>query len=596
MAAPEAAAEAAAAPIVDSATVTATDPALVSGSAAVAAASAEDAPTSPDGKSPTKDKGPAKQALDLKYERLSGKIKSYDAAQMSGWVSSHLFPEDIVFRNDRVMPEFEAHPFQEGEGVEFDVQSDEHGKAQAVMLKPYVNRTSYECLGQRHRGYVRRCAERWGFLNSAAFDGDLFVHRDNLLLVPNQIVEGQPPLRNGQAVEFDVALDERGRAVARQITTHALPRPWDWIGTRLQGQVRSFQGAWGFIVCDRFAGDLFVHRDSFMAQYQGSAITVGMVVEFDVERDQRRKGAKDRLVARKVAILAPGPGEAVATVGGAGQPGLPGALPTQPLSMDPNAAYIQGQMQQQMYYAQMGMQMPAMDPYSQAYMQPPYMQQPMLPQPGMPALGQVMPQQPYALPAQMQTAPMVPVPGQANAFLPAGVAPAVDAAKGAVVPGQPAAQVATGTIPASAPKPGEVPTGAPGGDAQSQGLLHITMHDWEPDQPGQLWVTKGTLVNVSYRAAHGWVYAGTVQPDSTTEPANEGWLPQAVVKRVSLCRVVMDWPAEGSGTLGVNKGEVIAVSKEAERGWVYGERIGPREGDKPIDGWLPKKVLDYLQS
>ena len=27
-------------------------------------------------------------------------------------------------------------------------------------------------------GYVRRFADRWGFLNAAAFDGDLFVHRE----------------------------------------------------------------------------------------------------------------------------------------------------------------------------------------------------------------------------------------------------------------------------------------------------------------------------------------------------------------------------------------------------------------------------------
>jgi len=258
-------------------------------------------------------KTPAKQALDLKYERLSGVIQKYDIANAWGVVTSSLFPGEVHFRTDRVMPEFQSNNFQEGEGIEFDVQADDHGRAHAVMLKPMVGRTPHECLGQRHRGYVRRCAERWGFLNSAAFDGDLFVHRDNILLVPDQIVEGQPPLRSGQAVEFDVALDDRGRAVARQITTHALPRPWDWIGNRLRGHVRSFQGAWGFIVCDRFAGDLFVHRDSFLAQFQGTQITVGTVVEFDVERDQRRKGAKDRLVARRVAILAPG--EAAAVMG-----------------------------------------------------------------------------------------------------------------------------------------------------------------------------------------------------------------------------------------------------------------------------------------
>ena len=45
------------------------------------------------------------------------------------------------------------------------------------------------------------------------------------------------------------------------------------------------------------------------------------------------------------------------------------------------------------------------------------------------------------------------------------------------------------------------------------------------------------------------------------------------MKRVSLCRVAVDWPAEGAATLGVMKGEIVAVSKEAERGWVYGEPL-----------------------
>ena len=36
-----------------------------------------------------------------------------------------------------------------------------------------------------------------------------------------------------------------GRTVAKQITTSALLRPCDWIGRRLQGVIRSFQGAWG---------------------------------------------------------------------------------------------------------------------------------------------------------------------------------------------------------------------------------------------------------------------------------------------------------------------------------------------------------------
>jgi cold shock CspA family protein len=577
-------------------------------------------PGSPDKKG---EKVPAKTALDLKYERLSGNIMKYEAANGWGLVTSKMFPGEVIFRTERVMPEFQNHPFQDGEAVEFDVQADDHGRAHAVMLKPMVGRTPHECLGQRHRGYVRRCAERWGFLNSAAFDGDLFVHRDNLLLAPDQIVEGQPPLRSGQAVEFDVALDDRGRAVARQITTHALPRPWDWIGHRLRGHVRSFQGAWGFIISDRFAGDLFVHRDSFLAQFQGTQITQGTVVEFDVERDQRRKGAKDRLVARRVAILAPGEPSAVMGQVMPQQQHMAGAM-HQPLPMDPNAYGLNPQAAQfapsqtaPMYYPNQNL-MPdasAMSPYAQPYpyAQAPYLQQPMMQpqQPLPPMQPQVLPQQAYGqlpYPSQYQLPvpqqpqlPMPQVPTQANAYLPQGVSPATEAV-------QPMSQALSPSViqPApiqpTMPKPPEVGD-APGGavpmatDGQPQGLLHITMHDWEPDQQGQLWVTKGTLVNVSYRAAHGWVYAGTATPGTeNVEPASEGWIPQAVVKRVSLCRVAMDWPAEGTGTLGVSKGEVIAVSKEAERGWVYGERIGPRQPDRAVDGWLPKKVLDYLQS
>ena len=33
------------------------------------------------------------------------------------------------------------------------------------------------------------CHKGWGFLNAAAFDGDLFVHRDNLLMTPEQLQE-----------------------------------------------------------------------------------------------------------------------------------------------------------------------------------------------------------------------------------------------------------------------------------------------------------------------------------------------------------------------------------------------------------------------
>ncbi|CAK9109664.1 unnamed protein product [Durusdinium trenchii] len=611
---------------------------------------------------------PVKSALDLKQERLVGTVTKYLPVSGYGMVKSHMFEGELTFRIDRVMPEFQAHPLHENEGVEFDVQADETGKPVAVAVKPVLGRKPYDVLGQRHRGYVRRFAERWGFLNAAAFDGDLFVHRDNLLLEPGTETgaDGQPILRTGQVVEFDVALDDRGRAVAKQITTRALLRPGDWIGHRLRGYIRSFQGAWGFINSDRFAGDLFVHRDSLLAACQNAQLAIGTVVEFDIERDHHRKGAKNRLVARNVSVL---PGEAPVQ--------LPPLIPGQhPVPLDPAAAPFgapgtphgaEAQQASSMYYQAPPVQDPALSYGVPPYTYPPPTQTPQTPQgqqtysypPQSPYYSSYAPYAPYGVPYGQPPYANTPYPpyggnpyGQYGAYGPhgglaypesgdagaseagteekamfaeaAGAVPKVADGVPAIAPqtnGEerpapaPVATAAPGAATAPSPPtappgataatpPAATPAVATSGAAQeyqaptAPGLLHITIHDWEPDQPGQLFVTKGTLVNISYRAAHGWVYAGTVQPGSeSAPPASEGWIPQAVVKRVSLCRVAVDWPAEGQATLGVTKGEIIAVSKEAERGWVYGERLGgDRPSDKLCDGWLPKKVLDYIQA
>mmetsp|Transcript_94868 Transcript_94868/g.306258 ORF Transcript_94868/g.306258 Transcript_94868/m.306258 type:complete len:751 (-) Transcript_94868:196-2448(-) len=636
--------------------------------------------------------GPVSNPLALRHERLSGTISKYVPSSGWGFVRSHLFEGELGFKMESVMMECQSYEFQEGEGVEFDVQADERGRPHAVALKPIVGRKPNDCLGQRHRGYVRRFADRWGFLNAAAFDGDLFVHRDNLLLsVPDQLQDGQPPLRAGQAVEFDVALDDRGRTVAKQITTSALLRPCDWIGRRLHGYIRSFQGAWGFINSDRFAGDLFVHRDSLLSQYQGVELTVGTMVEFDVERDHHKKGGKNRLVARQVAVLhqpnaMAQPTAPYATALPPQHQLLPqhmGQLdpmvystvpPVQSLqgpygsTLNPQAAsfaplqtapmYYQGaqaagvlppdQHQQQLgavYSGQPPYQYPdpqfaaqqqqvvppqqlmpplqhsglAPPQYGQQLLapgtQPQYAQpqmpqqqlgqpglpQPQLPQPqlalhhqmaqpqyGQPPYGQM----PYGQPLATGAPPQQAVPPQpVMQGLPTAGTPDVSAAAAQMM--QP---VAAQNVAPAAPVAHEVqPAPATAEGQQPQVLLHITTHEWEPDQAGQLRVRKGTLVNVSHRAAHGWVYAATVQHgNEANEPASEGWVPQAVAKRVSLCRVAIDWPAEGSGTLGLLRGDLIAVSKEAERGWVYGERISPRRPDWPSEGWLPKKVLEYI--
>mmetsp|Transcript_22789 Transcript_22789/g.59298 ORF Transcript_22789/g.59298 Transcript_22789/m.59298 type:complete len:749 (-) Transcript_22789:64-2310(-) len=681
--------------------------------------------------------GPVSSPLALRHERLQGTISKYVPTSGWGFVRSHLFDGEVGFKMESIMLECQNYEFKENEAVEFDVQSDERGRPHAVMLKPIVGRKPSECIGQRHCGYVRRFADRWGFLNAAAFDGDLFVHRDNLLLSPEQMQDGLPPLRTGQSVEFDVACDDRGRTVAKQITTSALLRPCEWIGRRLHGYIRSFQGAWGFINSDRFAGDLFIHSDSVLPQFQGVELTVGTMVEFDVERDHHRKGGKNRLVARQVAILhqpntmqqqaaspygmlpqhhypqalppdpmalyggmppggqLPGhygsglsqavPADPMAMYGGMPPgghlPGLygsglnPQALPADPMAMyggmapgghlpglygsglNPQAASFAPPQASTMYYPGPGSTPGALPPDPShglgplgplGYQPPPYPYQdlghygaqpglppqhllpPVGPQHGLPPhYGQIAPPggdpslmysllgQPAPSPYGQLAAPQAPqphpglgqpLPGQPHQPLPSQYQGYAGQPCGQPLPqpGMPGLGAIDPARQAVAPQPQvqqqpAVPEAYAGGTApatdseQPQVLLHITTHDWEPDQSGQLRVRKGTLVNVSHRAAHGWVYAATVQPGGEAgEPVAEGWVPQAVAKRVSLCRVVVDWPAEGSGTLGLHKGDLIAVSKEAERGWVYGERISPRRPELPVDGWLPKKVLEYI--
>ena len=545
--------------------------------------------------------GPVSNPLALRHERLEGTISKYVMSSGTGFVKSHLFEGELGFKTENVMLECQNYEFKEEEGVEFDVQADERGRPYAVALKPIVGRKPSDCLNQRHRGYVRRFADRWGFLNAAAFDGDLFVHRDNLLLVPDQIQDGQPPLRTGQAVEFDVALDDRGRTVAKQITTSALLRPCDWIGRRLQGVIRSFQGAWGFVNSDKFAGDLFVHRDALLQQFQDAELTAGTVVEFDVERDHHKKSGKNRLVARQVAVIHPASVHAGAHGFGAGfHAGLPGHGMMHQHGVDPMASYANGVPPGNMYTPGVG-QTPsyppqtsmyyhgtpsAMSDQSYVYGQSPYSYDPYAAHHGMmqsvnPA-GQppVMPPYGHSGASHYGQAPVAGSQPPQNQG-PCSQSPSYQSPY--QVP-----QVSSQAQPG--PSPAQPPDGADSNE-QAAVLLHITTHDWEPDQPGQLRVLKGTLVNVSHRAAHGWVYAATVKHgDQAHEPPSEGWVPQAVAKRVSLCRVAADWPEEGAGTLGLLKGDLIAVSKEAERGWVYGERISPKRPDSMTDGWLPKKV------
>jgi len=122
--------------------------------------------------------------------------------------------------------------------------------------------------GQRLKGQVRSFRDTWGFLTSEAFQGDLFVG-----------LKGNPHLTSlsqDQEVEFDVKVDENGKAEAISVTIagfggigklEAMPRapsggmvpmPGTGNGVRYTGWVRSFKETWGFINSESFQGDVFV--------------------------------------------------------------------------------------------------------------------------------------------------------------------------------------------------------------------------------------------------------------------------------------------------------------------------------------------------
>lgn len=153
-------------------------------------------------------------------------------------------------------------------------------------------------VGQKLRGTIRSWKEDWGFLVSTKFDGDLFVHRQSLK------IQGEPTA--GRTVSFTVAIDQRNRPAAVEVTEPA-PAPDDFAGgERLTGIVRSWRRDWGFIRSEQhFEGDLFCHQeqlepaDSFLrGEVDISQLVVNNMVSFEVMVDQkgRAHAAKVRLI------------------------------------------------------------------------------------------------------------------------------------------------------------------------------------------------------------------------------------------------------------------------------------------------------------
>jgi len=235
----------------------------------------------------------------LYFERMQGMVNRF--ASNSGWGfirASPYFEGDLFFHIDNVMP----HPFDKtfrmatGQTVEFTIVPDERDRPHAVLVKPLLNKTAYSMIGMgRFTGFVRKFEPGHGFINSPFFDGDLRCPLKNCL--PNQV-----SFAFGQRCSFDIT-EECGEVVAKWMTTKSPSSPEDWVGQRrLPGKIKSFQDRWGFINSDRFAGDLFVHRDCI--RFHGSSelrLLPGTPVEFEVGIDDASRGA--RLLGVHVLVL-----------------------------------------------------------------------------------------------------------------------------------------------------------------------------------------------------------------------------------------------------------------------------------------------------
>lgn len=240
---------------------------------------------------------------DLYYERILGYVQRF--AHNSGWgfVRSTVFEGDLFFHIDNLMSPFKdqkLHRLSTGQVVEFTIVPDDQDRPHAVFLKPIVHQTPFGLIGTRCCGFIRRFEKRRGYINSPAFDGDLVAPRKNLLPPMSSLSFGQP-------VEFDIALDDQNRCVAKWIATKFPSEPQDWFCQgRISGHIKSFQDRWGFINSDKFQGDLFVHRDSIRPECRPGGnnnvrLVVGTPVEFEVGVDDISRGG--RLLGIKVVVF-----------------------------------------------------------------------------------------------------------------------------------------------------------------------------------------------------------------------------------------------------------------------------------------------------
>jgi len=148
-------------------------------------------------------------------------------------------------------------------------------------------------VGARVEGVIRSFKEDWGFIISPSFQGDLFVHKGSN---PNLM-----EFRAGDTVSFDISQSSNGKCQAVNVQAGAgggavmggtgpnASRSSSLAGLegrRVTGQVRNFDGNWGFAISDNFQGDIFIGTKSNPLM---GPLNRGDTIEFTVQRSTSSK-------------------------------------------------------------------------------------------------------------------------------------------------------------------------------------------------------------------------------------------------------------------------------------------------------------------
>jgi cold shock CspA family protein len=157
-------------------------------------------------------------------------------------------------------------------------------------------------IGQTVKGWLKKYQAGWGFMNSDAFVGDLFVHARE-----NPDIPKYPPMTE---FFFTVSKDSRGKPMATNAApanpdAAKVPEPSTSIATgqRFVGTLRTFTDHWGFIRTDN-GQDFYFHEKS-IETYGGELPPIGSKVSFSTAPDNQKP---DKVMAVNLQTIVQGSG------------------------------------------------------------------------------------------------------------------------------------------------------------------------------------------------------------------------------------------------------------------------------------------------